>query len=279
MFVAIMLTLVTVGSVIFHFWSPWWWTEVASNWGNIDDTIILTFWVTGTVFVAICLFMAYCVWKFRYNKNKKADYKPENTRLEWILTIFTSIGVAALLAPGLIVWNQYVSVPDDAYEIEVMAQQWYWNYRLPGNDGVLGTSDIENITDDNSFGINTNDVNGWDDILIEGDDIHILINRPTKILLRSLDVIHNFYVPQFRAKMDMVPGSVTYYWFTPTRVGNFEVLCAEYCGTGHYAMRGRLIVDKEKDYLAWLSEQVTFEKMLAKNGNSNSLKLVYNNEK
>ena len=83
MFVAIMLTLVTVGSVIFHFWSPWWWTEVASNWGNIDDTIILTFWVTGTVFVAICLFMAYCVWKFRYNKNKKADYKPENTRLEW----------------------------------------------------------------------------------------------------------------------------------------------------------------------------------------------------
>ena len=247
--------------------------------GNIDDTIILTFWVTGTVFVAICLFMAYCVWKFRYNKNKKADYKPENTRLEWILTIFTSIGVAALLAPGLIVWNQYVSVPDDAYEIEVMAQQWYWNYRLPGNDGVLGTSDIENITDDNSFGINTNDVNGWDDILIEGDDIHILINRPTKILLRSLDVIHNFYVPQFRAKMDMVPGSVTYYWFTPTRVGNFEVLCAEYCGTGHYAMRGRLIVDKEKDYLAWLGEQMTFEEMLAKNGNSNSLKLVYNNEK
>lgn len=279
MFVAIMLTLVTVGSVIFHFWSPWWWTEVASNWGNIDDTIILTFWVTGTVFVAICLFMAYCVWKFRYNKNKKADYKPENTRLEWILTIFTSIGVAALLAPGLIVWNQYVSVPDDAYEIEVMAQQWYWNYRLPGSDGVLGTSDIENITDDNSFGINTNDVNGWDDILIEGDDIHILINRPTKILLRSLDVIHNFYVPQFRAKMDMVPGSVTYYWFTPTRVGNFEVLCAEYCGTGHYAMRGRLIVDKEKDYLAWLGEQMTFEEMLAKNGNSNSLKLVYNNEK
>ena len=141
------------------------------------------------------------------------------------------------------------------------------------------SSDIENITDDNSFGINTNDVNGWDDILIEGDDIHILINRPTKILLRSLDVIHNFYVPQFRAKMDMVPGSVTYYWFTPTRVGNFEVLCAEYCGTGHYAMRGRLIVDKEKDYLAWLSEQMTFEEMLAKNGNSNSLKLVYNNEK
>ena len=101
MFVAIMLTLVTVGSILFHFFSPWWWTEVASNWGNIDDTIILTFWVTGSVFVAICLFSAYCVWKFRYQKNRRADYEPESPRLEWFLTILTTIGVCALLAPDL----------------------------------------------------------------------------------------------------------------------------------------------------------------------------------
>ena len=279
MFVAIMLTLVTLGSVVFHFWSPWWWTEVASNWGNIDDTIVLTFWVTGVVFVAICLFSAYCVWKFRYQENRKADYEPENTKLEWWLTIGTAIGVAALLAPGLIVWNQYVSVPDDAYEVEVMAQQWYWSYRLPGEDGVLGTSDINNITDENPFGLNTEDKNGYDDILISGDDIHILIDRPTKILLRSIDVLHNFYVPQFRAKMDMVPGSVTFYWFTPTRTGDFEVLCAEYCGTGHYAMRGRVVVDGVEDYLAWLDEQMTFSEMLAKNGIVDIENLIVFNEK
>tara|TARA_Y100000590_G_C15724593_1_gene1014735 strand:- start:143 stop:982 length:840 start_codon:yes stop_codon:yes gene_type:complete len=274
MFVAIMLTLVTVGSIAFHFWSPWWWTDVASNWGNIDDTIILTFWVTGSVFVAVCLFSAYCVWKFEYREDRRAEYEPENKKLEWWLTIGTAIGVAALLAPGLIVWNKYVSVPDNAYEIEVMAQQWYWSYRLPGKDGVLGTSDIHNMNDDNPFGLNMKDPNGLDDILIEGDDIHILIDRPTKVLLRSIDVLHNFYVPQFRAKMDMVPGSVTYYWFTPTRTGDFEILCAEYCGTGHYAMRGRLMVDEEADYLAWLDEQLTFEEMLAKNGNIELLKLA-----
>ena len=274
MFVAIMLTLVTVGSIAFHFWSPWWWTDVASNWGNIDDTIILTFWVTGSVFVAVCLFSAYCVWKFEYREDRRAEYEPENKKLEWWLTIGTAIGVAALLAPGLIVWNKYVSVPDDAYEIEVMAQQWYWSYRLPGKDGILGTSDIHNMNDDNPFGLNMEDPNGLDDILIEGDDIHILIDRPTKVLLRSIDVLHNFYVPQFRAKMDMVPGSVTYYWFTPTRTGEFEILCAEYCGTGHYAMRGRLMVDEEADYLAWLDEQITFEEMLAKNGNIELLKLA-----
>ena len=277
MFPAIMLTLVTVGSVVFHFWSPWWWTEVASNWGNIDDTIILTFWVTGSVFVAVCLFSAYCVWKFQYREDRKADYQPENAKLEWWLTIGTAIGVAALLAPGLIVWNQYVTVPDDAYEVEVMAQQWYWSYRLPGEDGILGTSDINNMTDDNPFGLNPEDKNGFDDVLISGDDIHILIDRPTKILLRSIDVLHNFYVPQFRAKMDMVPGSVTYYWFTPTRTGNFEILCAEYCGTGHYAMRGRLLVDNEKEYLAWLDEQMTFEEMLAKNGSLELLTIASNN--
>ena len=278
MFTAIMLVLVIVGSIVFHFWSPWWWTEVASNWGNIDDTIILTFWVTGTVFVAVVLFSAYCVWKFRYKKENRAEYEPENSRLEWWLTILTSIGVAALLAPGLIVWNQYVKVPEDAFEIEVMAQQWYWSYRLPGKDGKLGTSHINNITDENTFGLNMDDPNSYDDILIEGDDIHILLDRPTKVLLRSIDVLHNFYVPQFRAKMDMVPGSVTYYWFTPTRTGNFEILCAEYCGTGHYAMRGRLQVDEEKDYIAWLDEQVTFKEMIAKNIDLKKLKFVSNNE-
>ena len=276
MLVAIALALVIIGSIAFHFWTPWWWTEVASNWGNIDDTIILTFWVTGAVFIAVCLFMAYCVWRFEYKKNRKAEYKPENAKLEWALTILTTLGVIALLAPGLIVWNKYVTVPDEAVDIEVMAQQWFWNYRLPGKDGVLGTTDIRNITDENPFGINFDDQNGYDDVLIQADDLHILNNQPVKMNLRSIDVLHDFYVPQFRAKMDMVPGVVTYYWFTPIKTGNFEILCAEYCGTGHYAMRGRVLVDEEKDYQQWLNEQMTFKELLASIGKSDLIKLASN---
>ena len=276
MIVAIVLALVILGSIAFHFWTPWWWTEVASNWGNIDDTIILTFWVTGAVFVAVCLFMAYCVWRYGYQKNRKAEYKPENAKLEWALTIITTLGVIALLAPGLIVWNKFVTVPDDAVDIEVMAQQWFWNYRLPGKDGILGTTDIRNITDENPFGINFDDQNGYDDILIQADDLHILNYQPVKMNLRSIDVLHDFYVPQFRAKMDMVPGVVTYYWFTPIKTGNFEILCAEYCGTGHYAMRGRVLVDEEKDYQQWLNEQMTFKELLASIGKSDLIKLASN---
>ena len=270
------LALVIFGSIAFHFLTPWWWTEIASNWGAMDDTIILTFWVTGSVFCAVCLFMSYCVWKFRYNKDRKADYEPENSKLEWGLTIFTTIGVCALLAPGLIVWDKYVDPPEDAYRIEVMAQQWYWNFRLPGEDGILGLSDFDNIDEDNTFGINLDDPNGLDDILIEGDDLHILKDQSIKLNLRSIDVLHNFYVPQFRAKMDMVPGMITTYWFTPIRTGEFEILCAEYCGTSHYAMRGWVSVDEEADYKEWLSEQTTFGEMMASLDKSNNIKLALN---
>ena len=143
--------------------------------------------------------MSFCVWRFRYNKDRKSEYKPENSKLEWALTIFTTLGVCALLAPGLIVWNKYVTVPEDAVDIEVMAQQWYWNFRLPGEDGKLGLTDIRNINDENPFGINLDDPNGVDDILIEGDDLHIPIHQAVKVNLRSIGVLLDFYIPQFRA--------------------------------------------------------------------------------
>ena len=264
MFVAIIFALIIVASIIFHFWSPWWWTPVASNWGNIDDTIILTFWVTGGVFVAVCLFMAWCVWEYRYRPERKAEYKPEDKKLEFRLTWLTALGVVALLAPGLIVWNKYISVPENAFKIEVVAYQWGWNYRLPGDDGVLGKTSVDLINDENPYGLDPNDPNSKDDILVMDADLHLKINQPVKIELRSLDVLHNFYIPQFRAKMDTLPGIITYYWFIPEKTGEYEILCAEYCGTGHYAMRGNVKVDEEKDYFNWLAKQISYEKMLAK---------------
>ena len=85
-----------------------------------------------------------------------------------------------------------------------------------------------------------------------------------KIETKAADSSSGSYVPQFRAKMDTLPGIITYYWFTPEKKGDYEILCAEYCGTGHYAMRGRVLVDEEKDYSNWLAKQISFEKMLAK---------------
>lgn len=264
MHVGIIFLLVIIGSVLFHIFTPWYWTDIASNWGGMDSTITLTFWVGGGVFVAVCLFMVYCVLRYEHKEDRRAEYKPEDKKLEKILTWATTLGVCALLAPGLIIWNQYVNVPKNALEVDVMAWQWGWQYRLPGADGKLGTTQVRNIADNNPFGINPDDPFGKDDIMIESDVINLENNRPVKILLRSVDVLHNWYVPQFRSKMDAVPGTVTFYWFEPNKVGEYEVLCAEYCGVGHYAMRGGVEVQDKADYEVWLSEQETFQQLSAR---------------
>lgn len=263
--VPLLLLFVGLGTVLFHVLSPWWWAPIASNWQYIDTTIDLTFWITGTVFTAIMLFMAYCAYRFRRRDGHRAEYEPESARLEWGLTIVTAVGVAAMLAPGLVVWNQFVSVPDDAVEVEVVGQQWSWNFRLPGADGRLGTSDTRRVDPgSNPLGLNPNDPAGGDDLVVEAADLHLKVGQPVKLLLRSVDVLHDFYVPEFRAKMDLVPGLVSYIWLTPTRTGTFDILCAELCGTGHSLMRGRVVVDDEESYQAWLQGQQTFAQLAAR---------------
>jgi cytochrome c oxidase subunit 2 len=264
MVIAIVLILLVLGSVLFQFLSPWYFTPIASNWGAMDDTISLTFWVTGFVFVAVNLFVAYCVIRYRQRKGSRAAYEPENTKLEWWLVGLTTVGVAAMLAPGLLVWAKFVEVPTDAAVLEVVGRQWSFSFRLPGNDGRLGTVDARHVSDKNPFGINPDDPNGQDDVLISGSELHLPVGRPVKLLLRSIDVLHNFAVPQFRAKMDLVPGLVTYIWLTPTRTGKFDLLCNELCGVAHYAMRGKVVVEEERAFQAWLTGHPTFAQTAAR---------------
>jgi cytochrome c oxidase subunit 2 len=106
--------------------------------------------------------------------------------------------------------------------------------------------------------LNRSDPNGQDDVVIEGGELHLPLGKPVKVLLRSIDVVHDFYVPEFRAKMDLMPGLVTYFWITPIRTGTFEILCAGFCGVGHPQMRGKVVVEEESDYQTWLQKQPTF---------------------
>ena len=291
--VAIALAVVVIGSVIFNIWSPWQFTEIASNWNFIDFTVLVTWWICGIAFVILGLFMAWWVWKYRYHDSKESHYEPENAKLESWLTIVTSIGVVIMLAPGLIVWDDYVQVPPDAMEVEVLGEQWTWKYRFPGEDGSFGTTSVKrlvnrttegttfepNFSSLNPFGMRgtlpgggvptlpgedeLNDPTGEDDILINTNTLHLPVDRNIKMVLRSKDVLHNFWVPEIRAKMDMVPGMVTYFWFRPTRTGEFEILCAELCGKSHHAMRGTMVVQSQEDFENWLSSQVTWAEMKA----------------
>jgi cytochrome c oxidase subunit 2 len=253
------LLAVAFCSVLFHVLSPWWWAPIASNWHYIDDAISLTFWITGIVFAAVLAFMAYCLFRFRHREGHQAEYEPESTRLELFLAIGTAVGIAAMLAPGLMVWNQFITSPAGIVEVEAVGQQWSWNFRLAGQDGRLGTTNIRDLRPvGNPLGVSHDDPQGQDDIVVEAADLHLPIGKPVKLLLRSIDVLHSFYVPEFRAKMDMVPGMVTQLWFTPTRPGRFQILCAELCGVGHSIMRGWIVIQDEREYQAWLEAQQTF---------------------
>jgi cytochrome c oxidase subunit 2 len=258
MALAVVLILLVVATVLFHFLSPWWFTPIASNWSTVDATVQVTFWVTGIVFVLVNVFLAYAVYRYRHRKGSKAHYEPENKKLEWWLTGITTVGIAAMLAPGLSVWAKFVTVPDNAAIVEVVGQQWNWSYRLPGRDGELGKTDIRLVSLDNPFGIDESDPAGQDDVLVSTPQLHLPVDKPVKLLLRAKDVNHQFAVPQFRVKMDMVPGMVTYFWLTPTRTGEFDVLCEQLCGIGHYIMRGRVVVSEQAQYEAWLASQPTF---------------------
>lgn len=263
MALAVVIFILTIGSVIFHFvvQGPdigWYFTDLASNWSAIDLTVNITFWVTGLVFVAVNLFTVYCIVKYKHKPGQKADYDPENSKLEITLTTITAIGVAAMLTPGLFVWGNFVSVPDDALQVEALGKQWHWSYRLPGDDGEFGDTAVRHLSVDNPFGMDPEDSAGQDDVLVTAPIVHLPVDRPAEILLRSTDVLHNFTVPQFRVKMDLVPGMVTYQWFTPTVPGTYEVLCEELCGVGHFAMRSKVVVESQQDYDAWLAAQPTF---------------------
>ena len=263
MVVALGILLLVVITVLFHFLSPWWFTPLAADWSSIDLTVDITFWVTGIVFIALNGFLIWVIIRYRHRQGQKAHYEPESKKLEWWLTIITSAGVIAMLAPGLWVWARIVDVPDDAAIVEVVGQQWHWSFRFPGEDGVLGQVEVALMSVDNPFGMKPDDPAGRDDILIANPELHLPVNQSYKFVLRSKDVLHNFTVPQFRVKMDLVPGMTPYAWLKPTRTGRYDIMCEELCGVAHFAMRGAVVVEEQDEFNDWLDSYPTYAEVLA----------------
>jgi cytochrome c oxidase subunit 2 len=263
MAIAIALIVIVVGSVLFHLLSPWWLTPLASNWRQMDDTLTITLVITGVFFVAINLFIAYTLLRFRHRANRRATAQPESKRLErWLIGV-TTVGIVLLLAPGLVVYADYVTPPPGALVLEVVGQQWQWRYRFAGASGELGRSDARFVSGTNPLGLDPDDAAGHDNIVVTGNEVHLPLGRPVKVLLRSHDVLHDFYVPPFRARMNIVPGQVTSFWFTPTQAGRYEALCAQLCGVGHFNMRGYVVVEDPPAFQAWLASQPTFAALRA----------------
>jgi len=243
---------------------------VASEHGVVtDDMFWVTMWVTGFAFIITHVLLFYYAFRYRYRKDAKVAFYPDNSKLELIWTAVPAVVLTMLVLYGLNVWTDITSkAPDEAEVVEVMGMQFAWKTRYPGADNQLGNYDYKKIDASNMFGMDLSDKNSFDDFTPR--EIHLPKGKPVLFKIRARDVLHSVYVPAFRLKMDAVPGMPTQFWFVPTKSTadmreetgnpnyNYELACAEICGDGHFTMRMIIVVDEPADYEKWKKEQKTW---------------------
>ncbi len=252
---------------------------------ELDKLFNLTLVFTGIVFILTHILLFWFAFRYREKKTAKSYFFPHNNLLELIWTAIPAIVMVILVAKGMIVWiNIFPSekdMPKDKLVIEVTAQQFKWTFRYPGKDGNFGERiiDTAHVNSNNELGINWDDKASHDDFF--ADTLYLIKNKPVLVKLGALDVLHSFYLPHFRVKMDCVPGVPTKFYFVPTQTTaekrqelskdpewqkiaeatgqpkwmNFmyELACTELCGKSHFAMQRYVMVVEQKDYDLWLA--------------------------
>jgi cytochrome c oxidase subunit II len=211
--------------------------NVASFGGEIDSVFRLILYVVGFFFVGAEILLIYFALHYRRGRVKRAAYSRGEKLREaaWVLipaaiVLMLDLGIDAA---GHRAWALVKENPPQAeVEVKVTAKQFNWNFTYPGKDGQFG---------------------GASDLTFE-NELHVPVGKVVRVVLNSEDVIHSFWVPNFRLKQDVVPGRRIVAWFKATKTGSYEIACSELCGFGHYSMRGVVIVQPEADYVRWRAE-------------------------
>jgi len=252
---AILLILIVVSLWLFIA-QPYWFPTLASIHGaDIDSVFMAVLVVTGIAFVAVQGLLGYFVARYGSRGTEKAAYWHDNPKAEAFLLITTAIILTVLVFMGQRVWASiYFTEPDpNALIIQITAEQFQWSFHYSGPDKTFGRTEIRFMSDTNNIGLDKDDPAAKDDVFSLGQ-MHLPVNRPIRVRLRSKDVIHSFFLPNLRVKQDAVPGMGIEVGFTPTKTGNFEIACAELCGLGHYKMKAFLTIESEQDFNKWLDE-------------------------
>lgn len=223
---------------------------------QVDTILNFIFWLTIFVFFATQSIYVYYLIKYRRRPGVKAHYSHGNNTLEIIWTTLPTIVFLGLAIYGNRVWTDiHRPAPADAINIEITGYQFAWDIRYPGPSGILARSDVTKITPENKFGIDPTDPRAKEDFT--STELVIPVGRPVHVFLRSRDVIHSFYVPEFRLYQDAVPGrTIAWVWFQTLRQGNFQLACSQLCGKGHYNMKAPIRVVSQEEYEKWYQEKV-----------------------
>lgn len=289
---------------ILTIYSLWNWNELmlgtpASEHGpQYDNLMSISMWLIGIVQVITQFLLHYFAFKYRGEKGRTAFYLADNDKLEFIWTIIPVIVLAGLILYGLYAWTNIMFLEDDKKEalyVEVYAKQFSWEVRYAGEDGVLGKANVRYIEGVNTMGVDMSDPYAQDDITV--NELHLPKGRQVIFKFRSQDVLHSAYMPHFRAQMNVVPGMITEFGFTPTitteemredpkiveKVANINairskrsaeeiakggealepytfdylLLCNKICGASHYNMQIKIVVHEQDDFNKWLKEKTT----------------------
>lgn len=217
----------------------WWLPENVSTYGqDIDWLFRLIYYITGATFILVAGAMVAFLWMYRDRPGRQARYTHGSTPLEITWTVVPAVILVILTVLSLPAWSRIkMQVPPTDFDVHVTAKQFNWQVIYPGADGKFGTAD--------------------DKLFL--DEMHVPVNKVIRVHLRSQDVIHSFFVPQFRMKQDAVPGREIVQWFEATKPGKYELPCAELCGFGHSGMKGWIYVHTPGEYAKWAAENLTAE--------------------
>lgn len=235
----------------------WWFPPIASEQGaRVDQLFAVIFGVIAAVFVAVHVLLGWSLVRFRHRwEGQRAAHWHEHPRLELTWTLGTAAVLVALTVFGGSLWLQvHGAPPPDAMTVEVVAKQFGWRFHYPGPDGVLAAIDLAADSTGRPLGIRRTEPGAADDVV--SNELHVVVGRPVRLLVRATDVIHSFFVPHLRFKQDAVPGRVTQIWFTPTNTGPYPIACAELCGVGHFVMASTLHVETPEAFDSWMASQV-----------------------
>lgn len=257
MLLGLIVWVLTVVICYFFLGHYWWFPPPISQHGQAYDAQFnATLVVTGVIFFLAQIALGWVIIKFR-DKGGTSKYSHGNNALEALWTSATALLFIGLVLAGTRIWASvhFAEAPADAVRIEVMAKQFAWAFRYAGPDGQFGRTDLKQINDQggNPFGIDEKDPAGKDDIT--SASLKVPAGKPILLILRSRDVIHNFFVRELRLKQDLVPGMEIPFHFQADQPGVYEVPCSELCGLGHHQMRTTMEVMSEANFEKWKQEQ------------------------
>jgi len=246
--------------------------SAASDHGrDVDNMLKITLVITGIVFVITQIILFWFAYKYQESDNRKAYFYPHNNKLEVLWTAVPAIVLTVMVGFGLYYWFRITGeAPANAMQVEITGSQFKWEMRYPGKDKVLGKKYFKAIreSENNPLGQLWEDSANKDDIYLPpGDPMHLVVNKPVRLIINAKDVIHDVGLSHFRLKMDAVPGTPTTMWFTPTKTTAqmkkemddpdfvYEISCDQMCGPGHFKMRGTIIVESQEEFDLWMAKQ------------------------